>query len=185
MVFFGFPTESNKAQGFFGFSPETEQENQKKPCVFLVFHLKSQKNHVIFWISVGKSKNPRKTKKSKSFGPLRKVLDFWFFGFFVSAEGTTKPKIQKIQNPSEGPETFGFFGFPRVFFGFPTKINKKNTWCFLVFQQKSKKTQGFWGFSPETEQENQKKHCVFFGFPPKIQKNHVIFWISVGKPKKP
>ena len=73
---------------------------------------------------------------------------------------------RKIQNPSEGPETVGFFGFPRfvlfsnrnpkkhmVFFGFPTEIPKST---------------GF--FSPETEQENQK-NPVFFGFPPKIKKS--------------
>ena len=33
-----------------------------------------------FGISVGKPKNPRKTKKSKSLGPLTEVLDFWIFG---------------------------------------------------------------------------------------------------------
>ena len=32
-------------------------------------------------MSVGKPKKPRKTKKSKSLGPHRKVLDFCFFGF--------------------------------------------------------------------------------------------------------
>ena len=73
--------------------------NQKKHRVVLVFHQrpnkkitknpvlfgfppKIQKNHVFFWISVGKPKNPRKTKKSKSFGPLRKILDFRNFVFF-------------------------------------------------------------------------------------------------------
>ena len=91
-------------------------------------------------------KSPRTTNKSKSFGPLRKVLDF--LEFLVSAEGTTKPKIQNL---SEGPETFGFFGFPRVFC-FLTEIQKKTVF-FLVFHLKSK--------------------------------NHVSFWISVGKPKKP
>ena len=78
MVLFGFPTEIKKKLGFFGFSPEIEQENQKNP-VFFGFPPRIQKKIVILWISVGKLKNPRKTKKSKSFGPLRKVLDFFWF----------------------------------------------------------------------------------------------------------
>ena len=48
----------------------------------MALHLKSKKIHVNFWISVGKQKNPRKIQKSKSFGPRRKVLDFWIFGFW-------------------------------------------------------------------------------------------------------
>ena len=41
---------------------------------------------MFFWISVGKPKSPRKTKKSKSFGPLKKVLDFWIFGSLRALE---------------------------------------------------------------------------------------------------
>ena len=77
----------------------------------------------------GNQKNPRKTKKSKSFGPLRKVLDFWIFGFVVPSAETKKTK-----NPKpvlRGPKLLDCLGFPRVF---------------LVFQQKSKKSRGFFGF---------------------------------------
>ena len=72
----------------------------KKPCV--LFLLENQRT-------------PRKTKKSKSLGPLTKILDFWFCG--ASAE-TKKTKKTKIQNLSEGPEICGFVGFPRVFLVF-------------------------------------------------------------------
>ena len=93
-VFLVFQQKSKKTHGFFlilGGKPKKHQvlfgflvrslvENQKTPCVFLDFCWKTKKHHVFFWISVGKPKNTRKTKKSKSFGPLRRVLDFGIFG---------------------------------------------------------------------------------------------------------
>ena len=84
-------------------------------------------------------------------------------------DGNQKTKNPKIQSLCEGPETFGFFGFPRVFFGFLGFALKK-PWFFLDFCWKTKKTQGFFGFSA--------------GFLAKNQKNLVFFWIFVGKPKK-
>ena len=101
LVFLGFflvcqQKSSQKTHGFFWFSNRNPKKHRvflvfhqrpnkktKKTLCFLVFHLKSKKNHVIFWISVGKPKNPRNTKNSKSFGPRRKVSDFWIFGFLV------------------------------------------------------------------------------------------------------
>ena len=59
----------------------------------------------------------------------------------VTTGETNNPKIQNL---SAGPETFGFFGFPRVF---------------LFFQQKSKKSYVFFDFRSKT-----KKHRVFFYF---------------------
>ena len=53
-----------------------------------------------------------------------------------------------------------------VFFGFPTEIQK---------------TQGVFAFHQRPSKKN-KTNCVFW-FPFKIKK-HVMFWISVGKPKK-
>ena len=106
---FWFSNRNPKNTGFLGFSPETEQENQKKPCGFLVFHLKSKNSHVIFRISVGKPKNPRKKQKIQEFRAPQKgfgFLDFWFFGFRRRHYKTKNPKIQNL---SEGPETFGFF----------------------------------------------------------------------------
>ena len=44
------------------------------------FPLKVQKTPCDFSDVCWKTKKPRKTQKFKSFGPLRKVLDFWDFG---------------------------------------------------------------------------------------------------------
>ena len=181
MVFFGFPTEIQKTQGFLGFFTRDRTRKPKKHCFFFGFPPKIQKNHVIFWISVGKPKKTLgKPTNPKVSGPSER---FWIFGFLVSAEGTTKPKIPKIQTLLRGPKLLDFL----VFLGF-----------FLVFQQKSKKTHGVFWFS----NRNPKKHRVFGVFHPrpnkrkpkstvfflvfhlKSKKNHVIFWISVGKPKK-
>ena len=64
-------------------------------------------------------------------------------------------------------------------FGFSAEI-QKNTWTFLDFQQKSKKTHGhFWIFS-----RNPKKHMEIFGFSAEIQKTHRNFWIFRRNPKK-
>ena len=156
MVFFGFPTEIQKNTGFLVFHQRPNKKT-KKNLVFFGFPPKIKKKPCVFLDFCWKTK--------KTLG---------------TAEGTTKPKIQNL---SEGPETFGFLVFLACF-GFPTEI-QKNTWCFLVFQHKSKKKHRFFGFSPETEQENQKEPGVFLVFHLKSKKNHVIFWISVGKPKNP
>ena len=47
----------------------------------MVWLSKIQKTPCDFSDVCWKTKKPRKTKKFKSFGPLRKVLDFWDFGF--------------------------------------------------------------------------------------------------------
>ena len=78
--------------------------NQKTPCVFLDF----------CW----KSKNPRKTQKSKSLGPLRKVLDFWFC---IAFGGNQKTQNPKIKNFLRGPKLLDFLVF-LGFFCFPTEI---------------------------------------------------------------
>ena len=180
VFFFGFPTEIQKNQGFFGFSPETYPKN-KKTQGFLGFPPKIQKNPVNFWISVGKPKktlvHTGKTKKSKSFGPRRKVLVFWNFGFlffFGFVVPSAETKNAKIQNFSEGPETFGFFGFPRVFLVFLQK-SKNNHSVFLVFQQKSKKTQPRVFLSSN---RNPKQTKVFLILRPNQKtKKSRVFWL--------
>ena len=134
MVFLDFRWKTKKNTVLFWFSCSVSGEKPKKTlCFFFGFLLENQKNTMCFFgFLLENQKNPRKNKKSKSFGPLRRVLDFWIFGFVVPSAETKKTKNPKIQNLSEGPETFGFVGFPRVFF--------------LVFQQKSKKSHGFFGF---------------------------------------
>ena len=82
-VFFWILGGKPKKHRFFLFSCSVSGEKPKNPCVFLDFCWKPN-TMCFFWISVGKQKNPRTTKKSKSFGPLRKVLDFWIFWFFGS-----------------------------------------------------------------------------------------------------
>ena len=124
--------------------------NQKTPCVFLDF----------CW----KSKNPRKTQKSKSLGPLRKVLDFWFCIAFGGNQKNPKSKNQKL---SEGTETFGFFGFPR-FFLFSNR-NPNNHIVFFEVLGVKQETQVFF-FFVRSLVENQKTLC---------------FLVSVGKQKKP
>ena len=165
-----FSNKNQKTHGVFWFSNRNPTKHRvfwfftryrtrkpKNPCVCLVFHLKSKKPCDFLDFCWKTKKNPRKTKKSKSFGPLRKV---WIFGFLVSAEGTTKPKIQKSKTLLRGPKLLDFLVF-LGFFGLPTKIQKTHG-VFLVFQQKSKKTRVFLGFSPETEQENQKNPVFFW-----------------------
>ena len=46
------------------------------------------------------------------------------YNYMLRAVLALRLREPKIQNLCEGPETFGFFGFPRVFFGFPTEIQK-------------------------------------------------------------
>ena len=84
LCFFGFPTEIQKNTRFFWFFARNPAEKPKKPCVFLVFQQKSKKTMVSLGRNPKNQKNPRKTKKSKSFGPFTKALDFWIFGFLVS-----------------------------------------------------------------------------------------------------
>ena len=91
LVFLGFP----KNTGFLSFSPETEQKTPKTPSVFFGFPPKIQEKPCDFSISVGKPKNPRKTKNPKVSGPSQRIWIFYFC-FLVSAEGTTKTKNQKI-----------------------------------------------------------------------------------------
>ena len=76
-------------------------------------------------------------------------------------------KKTKIQNLSEGPETFGFFGFPR-FFGFENR-NPQNHLFFLILGGKPKQHRFFLVF--------------LFGLWWKTKKTLCFFWISVGKPK--
>ena len=120
--------ENQKNTGFFGFLVRSLVKNQKNPVFFLDFCWKTKKHHVFFGFLLENQNNPRKTKKSKSFGPLRRVLDFWVFGFVVPSAETKEPKNQNL---SAGPETFGFFGFPR-FFWFSNR-NPKNHMFFFGF----------------------------------------------------
>ena len=80
---------------------------------------------------------------------------------------TGETKKPKIQNLSEGPETFVFLVF-LGFFWFSNR-NPKNHMFFLDLGG-NQKTQVFFLFS-----------CSVSGEQPK---NPVFFWISVGKPKK-
>ena len=79
-----------------------------------------------------------------------------------------EPKNPKIQNLLRGPKLLDFLIFLR-FFWFSKRNPEKKTWCFLEkivffgFPTEIKKTQGFSGFSPETEQDN-KRNPVFFWF---------------------
>ena len=115
-------------------------------------------------------------------------------------DGNQKTKNPKIQSLCEGPETFGFFGFPRVFLVFLGFALKK-PWFFLDFCWKTKKTQGFFGFSAGFLAKNQKNLVFFLDFCWKTKKNTrfcwffcwvsgekpkktLFFWISAGKTKK-
>ena len=103
LVFFGFALTKPllfwifggkpQKQGFFGFLVGFPVKTQNKPCVFLDFCWKTKK-------PLGTPQNPKVS------GPSHRLLNFWIFG---SSAETKKPKIQSL---SEGPETFGFFGFP-------------------------------------------------------------------------
>ena len=124
--------ETQKNTGCFWFSCSVSGEKPKNP-VFFRFLLENQKTQSFFGFLLENQKNPRKFKIQKFRAPQKG------FGFLVF--GTTKTKIQNL---SEGPETFGFFGFPRVF---------------LVFQQKSKKSHVFFDFRWKS-----KKHKLFLVF---------------------
>ena len=138
MFFLDFRWKTKKNTVLFWFSCSVSGEKPKKPCVFLDFCWKTKKHHVFFWIFVGKPKNPRKNKKSKSFGPLRRVLDFWIFGFVVPSAETKKPKIQKSKTFLRGPKLLDLLVFLGFFFGFPTEI-QKITWIFWILGGKPKK----------------------------------------------
>ena len=159
-----------KHRVFFGFLVRSLVKTKKTLC-FLGFHLKSKQQTMCFFGFLLENKKPRKNKDSKSFGPLRKVLDLWIFGFVVPSAKTKKPKIQKSKTFLRGPKLFGIFGFPR-FFGFPTEIQKVT--CFFDFNWKSKKHVFFW-FSCSVSGEKQTKP-VSFGF---------LFWISVRTSNNP
>ena len=155
-----------KKHSFFCFFCSVSGEKAKTPCVF--------------WISVGKPKNTMcfcwdfwwqtkktlgKPKNLKVWGPSERfwILDFWFCSAFG---GNQKCKNPKIQNLSEGLETFGFCGFPSFF---------------LAFQQESKNHMGFWILSGKPK--NTRLFLLFVRSLVKKQKNPVCFWISVGKQK--
>ena len=138
------------------------------PCVFLDLQQKSKKTHGKFWIFSRNQKthgNPKfqaKIKKIQNFQSywahqkLLEILDFhgnfWIFSRY----------------PKKHMEMFGF-----------SEEIQENTWKFLDFQQKSKKTHGkFWIFS-----RNQKTHGIFWIFN-RNQKTHGIFWIFNRNPKK-
>ena len=53
----------------------------------------------------------------------------------IGSKALREPKNPKIQNLFEGPETVGFFGFPRAFW-FSYRNPKTTIMFFLVFQQK-------------------------------------------------
>ena len=127
-------------------------------------------------------------------------------------DGNQKTKNPKIQSLCEGPETFGFFGFPRVFlvflgfalkkpcvfldFCWKTKKTQgffvfllgfwrktKKTLCFFGFLLENQKTQGFFGFSAGFLVKNQKKPC-FFWFLLENQKKPWFRWDETQKTKK-
>ena len=75
------------------------------------------------------------------------------------AQRTKNPKVQNLPDSLRSPKLLDFW-FSQVFWF--SNRNPKNTWCFLVFQQKSKTNTGFFGFSQKGEQENQKNPCVFW-----------------------
>ena len=89
-----------------------------------------------------------------------------------SRDHTLRRGKPKNQNLSEGPETFGFFGFPRVFLGFPTEI-PKNHMVFLNLGGNRKKTQGVFGFLVRSLVKNQK-NLLFFSFFLKNQKHNLF-----------
>ena len=92
------------------------------------------------------------SKRRSIVRPRKSFASLWLSGTrSVASARTTKPfpikhaarcigskaprtKNPRIQNRTEGPETFGFFGFPRVF----------------CFSNKNPKTTRFFGFTPET-----------------------------------
>ena len=88
---------------------------------------------MISWISVGKpKKNLRKTKKNKSFGLLRKVLDFW-----LSLKALQN---QKSKTFLRGPKLLDFFVF-LGFFSFPTETKKTQVFLgFFTSEQKNQTT---------------------------------------------
>ena len=136
VVFLDFKWKNQKKHRVFWFSCSVFGEKPKNPC-FLDFCWKTKKHHVLFWISVRKQqKTLGKPKNPKVSGPSER---FWIFGFVVPSAETKKTKIQNL---AEGPETFGFLGFPRVFLF--SNRNPKNHVVFLDFKWKNqKKTQGF------------------------------------------
>ena len=97
-IFFGFPTEIHKNNArFFWFFTRNPAEKTKKTLCFLVFNKKSKtKKAMVSLRRNSKNKKALGKQKNKSFEPLRKFLDFGFFGFRRS---TTKPKIQTSKNP--------------------------------------------------------------------------------------
>ena len=99
-----------------------------------------------------------------------------------SRDHTLRRGKPKNQNLSEGPETFGFFGFPRVFLGFPTEI-PKNHMVFLNLGGNRKKSTGCFWFSCSVSGEKPKKTLCFLDFCWRT-KNTIFFWISVWKPRK-
>ena len=77
---FGFPPKIPKAQVFWFFT--RDRTRKPKIPVFFCFPPKIHKSHVIFLDFCWKTKKtPGKPNKNESFGPLRKILDFCFFGF--------------------------------------------------------------------------------------------------------
>ena len=146
--FFCFPTETKKHRVFLVFH---QRPNKKKKTLCFLFYTQNlKKNDVIVWISVGKPKNPRKTKKSKSFGPLRKFLIFGFWVFWFPPKAIQN---QKSKTFLRGPKLLDFWVF-LGFFAFPTEI-QKNTWCFLV----PKKHMVFWIFHQRPN--NKTKNTLF------------------------
>ena len=150
----------------------------------MVFHLKS-KNPCDFWIPVGKPKKLGKPQNPKVSSPSER---FWILGFLHNwfPPKALQNQKSKIQNLSEGPQTFRFFGFPRVFLVFHQKSQKKHM-VFFGFPTEIQKTQGVFAFSPETEQKN--KQTVFFWFPFKIKKHYVLDFCwkakkTLGRPNK-
>ena len=95
-----------------------------------------------------------------------------FLSIMLRAVLALRLREPKIQNLSEGPETFGFFCFHRVFW-FSNRNPK--THCVFGFPTEIKKTHGFLFFTRNLTKK-QKKHV-------KSPKNNVFFWISVGKQK--
>ena len=122
MVFLVFQQKSKKHRVFWFFT--RDRTKKQKYLVFFVFHLKS--NLDFCWKNQKHLGKPKKTKVS---GPSPR---FWIFGFvgFGFRRRHFKTKNPKIQILSEGPQTFGFVGFPRVFSVSVGSCRSERFWIF-------------------------------------------------------
>ena len=128
MVFFGFPAEIKKKQGFFWFFTRNPAEKPKKPCVFLVFQQKSKKTQGFFGFS------PETQQKNK-----KNLVFFWFSNRNPKKHKVSlgrNPKNQKNPRKTKKSKSFGPFTKALDFwiFGFLVSVVVSHglSKCFLL-----------------------------------------------------